>query len=275
MRPRNRISSTAVWVLLVGYSLTIGVPLYLMLLSSLKQTREIYGAPFGFPSSLQFSNFTTAWGQAHFETYTLNSLVITTVSVVLVIVLGLAAAYPLSRYKIAGMGLLLAFFLLGIMLPVRLGVVRLFLLMRDLNLLDTRIGLVLVYVGMRLPFAIFVLVSFMRTVPLEIEEAARVEGASEWQLLRYVFAPLARPAVAIVAIFTAIAVWNDFFFPLIFIYSDSKKTLPLGLTTFMGQYQSNWGLLFAGLTIASIPLVALYLIFSRQTREGIATGGFR
>lgn len=275
MRPRNRVSSVAIWVLLVGYSLTIGVPLYLMLLSSLKQTREIYGSPFGLPSSLQFSNFATAWGQAHFSTYTLNSLAITAVSVVLVIALGLAAAYPLSRYKIAGMGLLLAFFLLGIMLPVRLGVVRLFLLMRDLNLLDTRIGLVLVYVGMRLPFAIFVFVSFMRTIPLEIEEAARVEGANEWQLLRYVFAPLARPAVAIVAIFTSIAVWNDFFFPLIFIYSDSKKTLPLGLTTFMGQYQSNWGLLFAGLTIASIPLVALYLLFNRQTREGIATGGFR
>lgn len=275
MRLSNRLGNVAVWTLLVGYSLTIGVPLYLMLLSSLKQTREIYGAPFGLPAKLQLDNFATAWGQAHFSTYTLNSLAITAASVLLVIAFGLAAAFPLSRYRLPGMGLLLGFFLLGIMLPVRLGVVRLFLLMRDLNLLDTRIGLVLVYVGMRLPFAIFVLVSFMRTVPLEIEEAARVEGASEWQLLRYVFAPLARPAVSIVAVFTAIAVWNDFFFPLIFIYSDSKKTLPLGLTTFMGQYQSNWGLLFAGLTIASIPLVALYLIFSRQTREGIATGGFR
>lgn len=272
---RKTLGGFALWTVLLGYSLTIFVPLLLMLLSSVKSTREIYASPFGLPAELQFDNFVRAWTEARFSLYIWNSALITVVTVIVVIAVSLLAAYPLSRFRLAGMSLLLGFFLLGIMLPVRLGVVQLFILMRDLNLLDTRIGLIFIYVGMRIPFAIFVVSTFMRTIPLEIEEAARVEGATEWQLLRFVFAPLTTPAIAIVAIFTSIAVWNDFFFPLIFLLSEAKKTLPLGLATFMGQYQSDWGLLFAGLTISAIPLVLFYLVFARQTREGIATGGFR
>jgi len=271
----QRLRGLGVWAVLIAYTGLVAGPLYLMLVSSMKTTRQIYASPLTPPSSFSLENFVTAWREAHFSTYFFNSVIVTVASVVLILVVSVAASFPMSRYRQRWLSVLLVFFLLGLMLPVRLGVVQLFLLFRDIDQLDKLSGLVLVYVGIRIPFAVFVISSFMRTIPREMEEAARLDGATESQILRYIFVPLVRPALAIVAIFSAIAVWNDFFFPLIFIYSDELKTIPLGLATFMGQYRSDWGALFAGLTISSVPLVVLYLFTSRQVREGIATGGVR
>lgn len=264
-----------VWILIVAYLGIVVGPLLLMLMSSFKTTRAIFGDPLALPSGLDLDNYARAWEQANFSTYIVNSFIVTGWSVVLTLILGSLAAYPLSRYRLRLMPLVLGYFLVGLMLPVRLGIVPLFMLLRDLSLLDSHTGLILVYVAMRLPFAIFILAAFMRTVPTELEEAARLDGASEWRILGQVIMPLVRPALAIVTIFTTIAVWNDFFLPLIFIYSDELKTVPLGLTTFMGQYRADWGLLFAGLTISSVPLIMAYLIFGRQIREGVATSGVR
>lgn len=271
----QRVRNLSVWAVLLAYAAVVAVPLYLMVMSSMKTTREIYASPLALPSSLTLDNFATAWREAQFSTFFVNSVIVTVVSVVLILVVSVAASYPMSRYRMRWMPALLLFFLLGLMLPVRLGVVQLFLLFRDIDQLDRLSGLILIYVGIRIPFAVFVITSFMRTIPREYEEAARIDGASEWQVLRHVFVPLVRPSLAIVAIFSTIAVWNDFFFPLIFIYTTELKTIPLGLATFMGQYRADWGLLFAGLTISSVPLIVLYLFAQRQVREGIATGGVR
>lgn len=273
--PDRRLRSIAFWCFVLGYlGLVIG-PLSLMVMSSFKTNRQIFADPLALPTSPGLDNYANAWDQAHFSTYILNSLLVTGLSVVLTIVVATLASYPLSRYRLPFLSAVLAFFLLGLMLPVRLGIVPLFLLLRDLGLLDSHLGLILVYTAIRLPFAIFIITSFMRTIPSDLEEAARLDGASEMAVLGRVLLPLVKPAVGIVAIFTIIAVWNDFFLPLIFIYSDELKTVPLGLTTFMGQYRSDWGLLFAGLTISSIPLVIAYLVFGRQVREGVMQGGIR
>jgi raffinose/stachyose/melibiose transport system permease protein len=271
----QRLRNISVWAVLLAYAAVVALPIYIMVVSSMKSTRDIYASPLSLPAGLNLNNFTEAWEQAHFSSYFLNSVIVTVSSVVLILVVSVAASYPMSRYRMRWLSVLLLYFLLGLMLPMRLGTVQLFLLFRDLGQLDSLSGLILIYVGIRIPFAVFVLTSFMRTIPRELEEAARIDGASEWQILRHIFVPLVRPAIAIVGVFSAIAVWNDFFFPLIFIYSDANKTIPLGLATFMGQYRSDWGLLFAGLTIAAIPLIVLYLFTSKQVREGIATGGMR
>lgn len=271
----GRLRAGGVWVFLLAYLGIVIGPLLLMVLSSVKSTAEIFADPVGLPATLRLENFGAAWDQAHFSTYILNSFIVTAWSVALTLVLGVLASFPLSRYRLRWLPLTLGFFLAGLMLPVRLGIVPLFILLRDIGLLDSHAGLILVYVAIRLPFAIFVLANFMRVVPRDLEEAARLDGASELHVLRHVLIPLIRPAFAIVAIFTVIAVWNDFFFPLIFIYSDELKTVPLGLATFMGQYRADWGLLFAGLTISSAPLVLAYVVFGRQIREGVSTGGMR
>lgn len=272
---RKAISRLPANVLLGFWTLIIAIPMYLLIVSCFKTTQEIYKSPLALPSDWGFGNFVGAWTQASFGVYTVNSIVITAGSVILTIVLAALASYPLSRFRAWWVTPVLGFFLVGLMIPVRLGSVELFLLMKDLELLDTRIGLILVYAAIRLPFAIFIMASFMRAVPMEFEEAARIDGAGDIRLLTNILLPQIRPAIGIVAIFTAIAVWNDFYFPLLFIFSDELKTLPLGLANFVGSYRTDWGLLFAGLTISIIPLTLLYLAMSRQVREGVGAGGIK
>lgn len=262
-------------VLLFGWTLLIAVPLYLVVVSTFKSTREIYASPLAPPSSWSFDNYANAWTEANFSVYTVNSVIVTVGSVLLTLVLAVLASYPLSRYRAWWATPLLGFFLLGLMIPVRLASVDLFLLMKQLQLLDSHLGLILVYTAIRLPFAIFIISSFMRAVPHDYEEAAMIDGAGELRTLLQVLLPQVGPAIGIVAIFTAIAVWNDFYFPLLFIFSDELRTLPLGLANFVGAYRTDWGMLFAGLAISAIPLTLLYAVLSRQVRQGVGAGGIK
>jgi len=272
---RNFIGRLPANALLIFWTLLIGIPLYLLTVSTFKSTLEIYQNPIGLPNSWGLDNFIEAWVRANFSVYTINSVIVTVGSVVLTIVLALLASYPLSRMKAWWAVPMLGFFLMGLLVPVRLASVELFMLMRDLGLLNSYLGLILVYTATRLPFAVFILSNFMRAVPKEIEEASRIDGAGHLRLLFSILAPQVKPAIGIVTIFTAIAVWNDFYFPLLFIFEPSMRTLPLGLSTFVGQYGTDWGVLFAGLFMSMIPLVILFLFTSRQVREGVGAGGVK
>ena len=147
--------------------------------------------------------------------------------------------------------------------------------MRSLHLLDTQIGLIFVYIASGLPFAIFLLSNFFHTIPLEIEDAARIDGCTPFQIYRLIMVPLLRPALATQAIFSFMSVWNDFFLPLILIRTESKMTLPLGLNTFFGEFFNQWDLLFAALTITIIPVMLLYLLMSRQFITGLTAGAIK
>jgi raffinose/stachyose/melibiose transport system permease protein len=161
------------------------------------------------------------------------------------------------------------------MLPIRLGIIPLFILMRDLQLLNTHWALILTYAASGLPSAVFILTGFFRTLPSDLDSAARIDGAGEWLIFRRIMLPLVRPAVIIVAIYNLIPVWNDFFFPLVFIQSDRLKTLPLGMTAFFGQYYTDWATLFAGLTLAAVPVVALYVLLSQHFIRGLTAGAVK
>jgi raffinose/stachyose/melibiose transport system permease protein len=261
------------WLVLVLWLLVVLVPLYALVVSGFKSTAEIYAGPLALPARWSFDNFVNAWQSLSLGQNLLNSLIVTAVAVVATIVVSAMAAYPLSRYELGwGNGMLLLF-LAGIMLPIRLASVELFNVMKHLNLIDSLWGLVFVYVAIRIPFAVFIFVNFMRTLPRELEEAARIDGAGELRILFQVILPVVVPAVSIVAIFTSIAVWNDFFFPLIFIFSDENKTIPLAIAGFIGQYRTDWGTIFASLGISLAPVLAMYLILARQIREGVGSTG--
>lgn len=261
--------------LLAAWTVIIAIPVYIMIVSCFKTTQEIYRNPLALPESWDFGNFTEAWVRANFDVYTFNSVVVAVGAVLLTIVLAALASFPLSRLSVWWVTPVLGFFLIGLMIPVRLGSVEMFVLMKELSLLDSHLGLVLVYAAIRLPFAILIMSSFMRAVPKEFEDAARIDGAGDLRLLFSVLLPQIKPAVGIVAIFTTIAVWNDFFFPLMFIFDPDLRTLPLGLASFTGEYSTNWGLLFAGLTISTLPLTLAYVVLSRQVREGVGAGGIK
>lgn len=272
----QRIRQLPGWLVLALWALVVAVPLYILIVSCFKTTAEIYGDKFGLPTNWTLDNFANAWTQAQFARYMWNSFAVTGGAVILTLVVSAMAAFPLSRYQLGWSSPVLAFFLAGVMLPIRLASVELFTLMKTLDLLDSRLGLIFVYSAIRIPFAVFILANFMRVLPRELEEAARLDGAKEWRILFRIILPTIKPAVAIVAIFTAIAVWNDFFFPLIFIFDDDYKTVPLAITTFIGQFRTDWGMVFAALAISMMPVLVMYLLLARQIREGVgATGGLK
>jgi raffinose/stachyose/melibiose transport system permease protein len=250
-------------------------PIAVMVLAGFKTTQEIYASPFGLPQGFSMANFTTIWRETRFPVYLANSLVITCASVMLIVVFGTMAAYSLARYRFRGNELVYLFFLAGLMVPLKLAIIPLFIQLTSIGLVDSRLGLVVVYTAMGLPSAVFILTGFLRTLPSELEDSARIDGAGEARIMTSVMLPLARPAMVIAGIHNAVPIWNDFFFPLVFVQSDARKTLPQGLTIFMGEYNTDWGVLFAGLTLAALPITLAYILLSRQFIAGLTHGAVK
>ena len=269
------IKETLTYLLLVFFALIFVCPLVLMIISAFKSTREIFADPFGLPTVWRFENFATVWGKARFNMYFVNSIMVTLISTVLVLVLSSLAAFALSRYKFRLNSLLYMFFLAGIMIPIRLGILPLFVLMRNLDLLNTHWSLILTYVSSGMPMSVFLLTGFFKTIPKDLEYSARIDGCSDLRIFYQIMLPLVRPGLATVALVNSIPWWNDFFFPLLYIQTDRLKTIPLGMTLFFGQYMTDWSLLFAGMVIASIPLLMMYLTMSKQFISGLTAGALK
>ncbi len=262
------ISSTILWV----YAFIAITPLLLMLLNSFRTNQELATQPLGLPASPSFTSYQNAWIEASFGTYFFNSVIVTVVSVVLPTAVSLLAAYGLSRSQSRVMQVVESIFISGLMMPVFLMIVPIFYLLDSMGLVSTREGLILVYTAVSIPFSIFVLGAFFRQLPLELEEAARIDGAGPFRVFWSVMVPLVRPAIATVIIFRFVPIWNDFFYPLILMRDPSKYTLPVGLTSFFGEYQTDWSTLFAGLVIATLPLIVLFLVATKQIVSGLTAG---
>jgi len=271
-RRRLRLADAGIAVLLWGYAAIVLGPLLLVLLNTMRTSQEIFRDPVGLPTSLNFDSYVRAWKEASFSTYFFNSLFITVASVLLATAVSALAAYVLGRYTFTGSRFLSAFFLAGLMLPFRLAIVPLFLLLNDLGLIDSRLGLILVYAATGIPFSVFILSSFFRQLPRELSEAARIDGAGEFTIFSRVMLPLVRPALATVMIFQFVPLWNDFFFPLVLLRSTEKWTLPVGMTRFFGEFQNDWSTLFAGLVITTLPLILLFLVATKQIIAGLTAG---
>ncbi len=272
MNERHRLA----WQLLLGANAVVMIfPLLVMLLSATRSNAEIFASPLGLPTGAVFANVAKVWQETRFPLYLANSLIITAGSIAAILVFGIMAAYALARYAFRGAGLMYLFFVAGLMLPLKLAIIPLFIQLDALHLLDTRIGLILIYVAMGLPSAVFILTGFLRTLPGELEESARLDGASELTVMLRIMLPLARPALVIAGIQNAVPIWNDFFFPLVILTSDRLKTLPQGLTIFMGEFNTDWGVLFAGLTLAALPITLVYILLSRQFIAGLTQGAIK
>jgi raffinose/stachyose/melibiose transport system permease protein len=274
-RPRRwrvRPSSVAIGVVLWGYAALVLAPLLLVVVNSLRPTSEIFADPVALPEQVSFDSYATAWTDASFGRYFFNSLGITVAAVALATTVAVLAAYPLGRYRFRGSTLLSLFFLSGLMLPFRLAILPLFLMLDALHLVDTRTGLVLVYAATGIPFSVFILTAFFRQLPGDLSDAASIDGAGEFQIFSRVMLPLVRPALSTVMVFQFVPLWNDFFFPLVLLRSSDKWTLPVGMTRFFGEFQTDWSTLFAGLLIATLPLIVLFLVATKQIISGLTAG---
>lgn len=271
----NKIYSILNYLLLSVLALVFIYPMLLMILTAFKSTKEIFFNPFGLPNNWSLQPFIDVWQKANFNVYFFNSIFIASLAIILLLVCASLAAYGIARFEFKMSNFIFMIFLAGIMIPIRLGILPLFILMRNLNLLDTRLSLILTYAASGMPMSVFILTGFFKTIPSDLGDAAKVDGANEFQIFYKVMLPLVRPALATVTIVNFVPWWNDFFFPLLFIKSDSLKTIPLGMTIFFGQYMTDWGLLFAGMVIASIPLLILYVLMSKQFISGLTSGAVK
>ena len=266
----------------LGSHLTLGVwsiivlfPLWVMFINSFKDRLSIYKNTYGLPEVWHFSNYTDVLRSGDFLNYFKNSFLAVGVSLALVMFFGALASYALSRWRGKLPGLIYLFFIVGMMLPIKIASIKLLEMVRDLGLLNTVWALVPIYVAMGIPVAVFVLTEFMRQVPKELYEAALIDGAGPFKIFMTINIPLMRPALATVGIYNMVPFWNDLWFPLIFISDEKSKTLLLGVTRLFGQYQTDWSKVLAVLTLSSIPVLALYLIFSKHFIKGLTAGSVK
>ena len=262
------VGSVALWT----YAVAALIPLVLMVANSFRTTADLYNKPLSMPWPPSVDSYRVAWTEGHFGDYFLNSLMVTVGAVALSTVVSTMAAYALARTRSRIFSALEAVFVSGLMLPIHLAILPVFYLLDGMRLVDSRLGLVLVYAAAGVPFSVFVLTTFFRQLPPELEEAATIDGASTWQTFLRIMVPLVKPAVATVVVFRFVPIWNDFLFPLVLLRSREKYTVPVGLTSFFGEYSTNWSALFAGLVIATVPLVVLFLVATRQIVAGLTAG---
>ena len=276
MRDRGEtIRNGAIQLLLAVNAVIMVYPLFVMVASSFKTNAEIFSSPLSLPTHFSTANLEKVWTETNFVRYLANSVGITAASVALILLFSTLAGYAIARYRFRLSSLVLMFFLSGMTVPLKLAIIPLFIQLDTLGLVDSYLGLVLVYVAMGIPSAVFIMTGFLRTLPRELEESARMDGASELRIMWSIMLPLARPALVIVAIQNAVPIWNDFFFPLVLITSDNLKTLPQGLTVFVGEFTTDWGVLFTGLTLAAPPITLLYIVLSKQFISGITQGAVK
>jgi len=262
-------------IILIIYAVSIFLPILLMLLTSLKGNREIFTNPYGLPHIFNLDNYIKLIKISNYLVYFKNSIIVAVTSIFLILIISSLASFVIAKYRFMGNRFLYFYFIAGLIIPIKLGTIGILKTMITLHLFDNIASLVIVNVAMGIPFGVFVLTDFIRMIPEELSNSARIDGCSEPKIFYKIIVPLIRPALAAVAIINFIPIWNDFWFPLVLIRSDNIKTVPLATALLYGQYETNFGLIFAVLSMASLPVIIFYLILSRQFIKGLTAGALK
>ncbi len=247
-------------------------PLYIMISMSFKTAAEAAGRPIAPPQSAYFDNYATAWSEADLGRALINSLIVTVISITVAVLIGAMAGYAIVRGTRRWSTPKLVLFLLGLMIPGQLGMVPLYTLMRDLGLLQSHLSLIIYYAGSLMPMTVFLYAGFLKTVSPTFEEAAKIDGAGWWQTFSRVVFPLLRPVTGTVIIINTINIWNDFLTPMLYLAGTPNRTLPVAVFSFQGEFASEWGLIFAGMVIAALPVLVVYFFLQRHIIQGFAGG---
>ncbi|MFS0726480.1 carbohydrate ABC transporter permease [Paenibacillus sp. 1P07SE] len=276
---QNPVARLITYILLLLWTTAVVYPLVWTLFGSLKDNPQfMLKEPWALPElPLLWENFTYVWGRYGFGSYFANSLLVTAGSIALSLFLSATTAYVLARFNLKGGQILYYLYLSAMMIPMILGLIPLFFLLNDLGLINRIPGLILVYTASALPFGIFVLVSFFKTLPKELEEAASIDGAGYTQTFWHVMLPLARSGLISVGIMNGLNIWNEYIMGSVLVNKPELYTLPVGLAVMQNemQYRTEWGPLFAGLLLSILPVLIVYIIFQRQIAEGVTAGAVK
>lgn len=249
-----------------------------IVVASLKRNRDLFGKPWSLPGDPVWGNYVKTWVNSRFGDYFLNSVIVTSVSVVALLLVSVPAAYVLSRGRFAGRRALSNFLAFGMGVPIPLLFVPLFVIMATLRLGDSLTGLTIVYVALSIPFSVYVLEGFFSSLPSELESAAIIDGCSDFQVFRHVMLPLAGPGIATVAILNFVGLWNEYQLSLVLINSPENRTLSLGIYSLITSMQysgGDWASLFAGVTIVMVPTILLFIVLSERMISSITMGGVK
>jgi raffinose/stachyose/melibiose transport system permease protein len=273
----NPLNAFAAHAALLTWTAIALFPVMVILINSFKARQSIFREPLALPSSESFSliGYQTVMKQGDFVLYFQNSMIVTVVSLFFILLFGAMAAFALSEYRFRGNTLMGLYLALGIMIPIRIGTVAILQMMVATGLVNTLTALILVYTAQGLPLAVFILSEFMRQVSDDLKNAGRIDGMSEYAIFFKLVLPLVRPAMATVAVFNMIPIWNDLWFPLILAPGEATKTLTLGSQVFIGQFVTDWNAVLSALSLAILPVLMLYVIFSRQLIRGITSGAVK
>lgn len=272
----NKREQTVVQFIMLAWVAVVLIPFGAAVVNALKpNVGQVFREPFGLPDPWTWSNFVNAWVNANFSQYFLNSSIIAISCVIIVVLCASSTAFVLARMPFRGSTAVFICFLIGVIIPIRLALAPLFDIVRTLGLLDSLLGVILVQSASMMPVAVFILVSFMKNISVELEEAAKMDGALPFTIFWRIIFPLMRPAIATIALLTFVQAWNEYFLPLIFLQSESNYPLTLGLQRFNQQYAIQWHMMFAGILIMMGPTIIAFMLASKQFIAGLTQGGVK
>ena len=278
-RPRRRAprswATLARHALLILFALVSIYPILVMWITALRPAREAQQNPFGLPTPPILDNVTNAWVRGRFGDYLLNSVIITVPTVVGVVALSALAGYGIARFRFPGRVLAFGAILLGLTIPFQSVMIPLYYQLLGMGLLGTYWAVILPGIAFGLPFGVFLMAAFFEDLPKELHEAGRVDGCGELRIFWSVMLPLAKPAISTLIVFQFMRTWNEFLMPLLYLQDESKRPIPLGLMFFQGTYTRDIGLIAAGVTLATIPVILVYLLFQRQFVRGLTAGAVK
>lgn len=269
----SKIVHILIYILLVVYTFISIYPIIWMLFYSFKNNDEIFiKNPFGIPTTFHIENYERAWQQYNIPAYFMNSLIVAVTTIFLTILLSLMFSYATARMKWKLANPARIYVMAGMYIPVQIILVPLVILVRNFNLSNSLLSLIIPYTAFELGFSTLVFHGYLKQLPFELEEAAKIDGANIYTIFFRIITPLVMPAIATMVIFVFLYSWNEFTMALILIANDNLKTLPLGLITFQGQFQTDWGGMGAAMVIASVPTIIIYLLFNRQLESALTVG---
>jgi raffinose/stachyose/melibiose transport system permease protein len=268
---RYRLRTFVLELVMVAAGLVVAFPLYVLVNLAVRAPSDT-SSPIAPTTSPTVDNFTQAWEQGALGGALANSVLVTVASVVIVLAVSALAAYPLARVTARWSRWTFLLIMLGLVLPFQLAALPLYQTMRDLGLLGTPWALVLFYSGLQVPFTTFLYVGFLRALPRDFEDAALIDGCTPLQGFRFVVLPMLKPVTVTALVLNAVAVWNDFFTPLLYLSGSGQQTMPVAIAGFVGQYVSDWNLIFAALVISIVPVLVVYFALQRSIINGFAGG---
>ena len=267
-----RDTNPVIFVLLAFLTALSMVPFVWVIAGAFKDNAEIFGSTALLPETWRWDNFRAAWLDGQFGRYFLNTIIVAVVTTVISVAVAAPAGYAFAKTQLRHASALFYLYLFGITLPIESIIVPLFYQIKDLGLVNSLLGLILALVGTGVPFGVYLMRSFFRDLPDELGEAARLDGASEWQVFFRIMMPLAKPGLLALGVFSFLGAWNEYFFSILLLISEDSRTIPIGLVRFQQDNMSEYGPLFAAITLAIIPSILIYVVLQRQFISGLAAG---